>query len=97
MKREAFAEPAAAPAPAPSPRLRLLSGLLADAGITLDGDAPCDLQMRNPRLPERVFAYGSLGLGEAYMDATGTPAGSTNSSPACCAPGWTRGSSRHRC
>lgn len=69
MKREAFEQPAAAaPAPAPAPRLRLLSGLLADAGITLDGDAPCDLQMRNPRLPERVFAYGSLGLGEAYMD-----------------------------
>jgi cyclopropane-fatty-acyl-phospholipid synthase len=68
MKREAFEEPANAPAPAPSPRLRLLSSLLADAGITLDGAAPCDLQMLNPRLPERVFAHGSLGLGEAYMD-----------------------------
>lgn len=68
MKREAFEQPAAAPAPPPSPRLRLLTSLLADAGITLDGEAPCDLQMHHPRLPERVFAYGSLGLGEAYMD-----------------------------
>ena len=66
MKREAFA--LRDDAPAPSPRLRLMTGLLSDAGITLNGHAPWDLQMHHPRLPERIFAHGSLGLGEAYMD-----------------------------
>lgn len=64
MKREAFA----LRDDAPSPRLRLMTGLLSDAGIALDGHAPWDLQMHHPRLPERIFAHGSLGLGEAYMD-----------------------------
>ncbi|EGK69853.1 Cyclopropane fatty acyl phospholipid synthase [Methyloversatilis universalis FAM5] len=45
-----------------------MTGLLSDAGITLNGHAPWDLQMHHPRLPERIFAHGSLGLGEAYMD-----------------------------
>ncbi len=66
MKREAFA--LRDDAPAPSPRLRLMAGLLSDAGIALNGNAPWDLQMHHPRLPERIFAHGSLGLGEAYMD-----------------------------
>jgi cyclopropane-fatty-acyl-phospholipid synthase len=44
------------------------SGLLKQAGIHINGDAPIDLQVHDERLYNRVFARGSLGLGEAYMD-----------------------------
>jgi cyclopropane-fatty-acyl-phospholipid synthase len=43
-------------------------GLLAHAGVQIDGPAPCDMQVHDERLYARVFAHGSLGLGEAYMD-----------------------------
>ena len=42
--------------------------LLQHAGIHLDGDAPANLRVHDERLFARVFAHGSLGLGEAYMD-----------------------------
>ncbi len=42
--------------------------LLAHAGIHIDGDAPTDIRVHDDRLYSRVFAHGSLGLGEAYMD-----------------------------
>ncbi|MDN5923638.1 MAG: cyclopropane fatty acyl phospholipid synthase [Xanthomonadales bacterium] len=42
--------------------------LLTQAGVTIDGDAPTDIQVHNPDLYARVFAHGSLGFGEAYMD-----------------------------
>ncbi len=42
--------------------------LLALAGITINGKNPWDMQVHDERLYSRVFAYGSLGLGEAYMD-----------------------------
>jgi len=42
--------------------------LLEHAGIHIDGSAPTDLQVHDERLYARVFAHGSLGLGEAYMD-----------------------------
>ena len=42
--------------------------LLEHAGIRLDGDAATDLRVHDDRLYARVFAHGSLGLGEAYMD-----------------------------
>ena len=44
------------------------SELLEQAGIRIDGDAPTDLRVHEERLYARVFAHGSLGLGEAYMD-----------------------------
>lgn len=44
------------------------TGLLELAGIHIDGDAPTDLRVHDDRLYARVFAHGSLGLGEAYMD-----------------------------
>jgi cyclopropane-fatty-acyl-phospholipid synthase len=44
------------------------SELLEQAGIHIDGDAPIDLRVHDGRLYNRVFARGSLGLGEAYMD-----------------------------
>jgi cyclopropane-fatty-acyl-phospholipid synthase len=43
-------------------------GLLRDAGVTINGPDPWDLQIRHPQFWNRLFALGSLGLGEAYMD-----------------------------
>lgn len=42
--------------------------LLAQVGVTVDGPNPWDPQVHNPKLWERLFAEGTLGLGEAYMD-----------------------------
>ncbi|MEO7066563.1 MAG: cyclopropane fatty acyl phospholipid synthase [Rhodanobacter sp.] len=42
--------------------------LLQHSGITINGNAPTDLQVHDERLYSRVFTHGSLGLGEAYMD-----------------------------
>jgi cyclopropane-fatty-acyl-phospholipid synthase len=44
------------------------AGLLAQAGVHIGGDAPTDIQVHDDNLYARVFAHGSLGLGEAYMD-----------------------------
>jgi len=43
-------------------------GLLAEAGIRLNGSDPWDIRINDERTWTRVFAQGSLGLGEAYMD-----------------------------
>jgi cyclopropane-fatty-acyl-phospholipid synthase len=42
--------------------------LLNLAGVRIDGDAPTDIRVHDPRLYARILAHGSLGLGEAYMD-----------------------------
>ncbi len=42
--------------------------LLALAGVRIDGSAPHDIRVHDDRLPARILAHGSLGLGEAYMD-----------------------------
>lgn len=42
--------------------------LLEHAGIRINGDAPTDIRVHDERLYSRVFAHGSLGLGESYMD-----------------------------
>ena len=42
--------------------------LLGQAQITIDGNKPWDITVHNDALYWRVFRYGSLGLGEAYMD-----------------------------
>jgi cyclopropane-fatty-acyl-phospholipid synthase len=42
--------------------------LLEHAGILLDGSRPTDMRVHDERLYARVFAHGSLGLGESYMD-----------------------------
>jgi len=44
------------------------SELLEQAGIHINGSAPIDLRVHDERLYASVFAHGSLGLGEAYMD-----------------------------
>ena len=47
---------------------RIVSELLGRAGIEINGNAPSDIQVRNPRFFKRVLQEGSLGLGESYMD-----------------------------
>jgi cyclopropane-fatty-acyl-phospholipid synthase len=42
--------------------------LLDKADIKINGNRPWDIQVHNPKLYDRVFQQGSLGLGEAYMD-----------------------------
>ena len=42
--------------------------LLALGGIEINGKNPWDMQVHDERLYDRVFAKGSLGLGESYMD-----------------------------
>lgn len=69
--------PPAPPAPVRPPRAygnktrRLREAaerLLADADVRLDGHRDSDLQVHDERMFERVFAHGSLGFGESYMD-----------------------------
>ena len=42
--------------------------LLSIAGITVNGNAPWDIQVHNDNFYERVLAGGSLALGESYME-----------------------------
>jgi len=42
--------------------------LLDHADVRIDGDRPFDIRVHDERLFARVFAQGSLGLGEGYMD-----------------------------
>jgi len=47
---------------------RMMLELLEKADISIGGDRPWDIQLNGPGLPERVFAQGSLGLGDAYVE-----------------------------
>jgi cyclopropane-fatty-acyl-phospholipid synthase len=44
-----------------------IAEVLSRAGVTLDGDAPWDMKVRDPRA-YRAILSGSLGFGEAYME-----------------------------
>jgi cyclopropane-fatty-acyl-phospholipid synthase len=46
----------------------LVRSFLDDAGVSVGGDAPHDLEVHDERFYTRVLLDGSLGLGEAYMD-----------------------------
>ena len=46
----------------------LMRRLLEKADIRLGGDRPWDLRLNVAGVPERLFAQGSLGFGEAYTD-----------------------------
>jgi cyclopropane-fatty-acyl-phospholipid synthase len=46
----------------------IIEGLLKEAGVTVNGPEPWDPQIKDEAVWSRVFAQGSLGLGEAYMD-----------------------------
>ncbi|AUU85240.1 cyclopropane fatty acyl phospholipid synthase [Leclercia adecarboxylata] len=47
---------------------RIVNELLSRAGITINGPASSDLQVKHPDFFKRVLKQGSLGLGESYMD-----------------------------
>jgi cyclopropane-fatty-acyl-phospholipid synthase len=47
---------------------RFASQLLARADVIFNGPRPWDMQIHDPQVPERVLAFGNLGLGESYMD-----------------------------
>ncbi len=53
----------------PGAALRRGYNLLNRAGVTLNGNEPWDMQMHHPKLFERIFANGTMGVGEAYMDS----------------------------
>lgn len=60
-------EPAGASRALQEPPATLLE-LAAGAGITINGDAPRDIQVFDARAYQRILTQGSLGFGEAYMD-----------------------------
>lgn len=41
---------------------------MAHADVRIGGDRPWDIQVHDEEFFSRVFAYGSLGMGESYMD-----------------------------
>lgn len=45
-----------------------IKGLLKEVGVVVNGPNPWDPQIHNDGFWNRLFAQGSLGLGEAYMD-----------------------------
>jgi cyclopropane-fatty-acyl-phospholipid synthase len=45
-----------------------IQDMLNIADIQINGDRPWDIQVRNPKLYQRILAGGSLALGESYMD-----------------------------
>lgn len=47
---------------------RMLAELLGKAGVEIGGNRPWDIRKLDEGVAERIFATGSLGLGEAYMD-----------------------------
>lgn len=47
---------------------QIVQTLAAQAGITLNGPEPHDIQVHNENAYERIISQGSLGLGESYMD-----------------------------
>jgi cyclopropane-fatty-acyl-phospholipid synthase len=47
---------------------RQIQQIFIDAGIQVNGDRPWDMEVRDSRLWRRLALYGSMGLGEAYMD-----------------------------
>lgn len=46
----------------------VISKMLADADIRINGDRPWDIQIHNEDLYARALRQGTLGVGEAYMD-----------------------------
>src|SRR5262245_37287938 len=50
------------------PIRRRLERLLSAADVRIGGDRAWDLQLHDERLPARLLAQGSLGLGESYME-----------------------------
>lgn len=51
---------------------RIAEEMLSRAGITINGNQPYDLQVKNPQFFHRVLQEGSLGLGRATWMAGGS-------------------------
>ncbi|WP_140919622.1 cyclopropane fatty acyl phospholipid synthase [Limnobaculum xujianqingii] len=51
-----------------NPWYRIISELLQQADIEINGSRPFDIQVHHPQFFKRVVQQGSLGLGESYMD-----------------------------
>lgn len=47
---------------------KIVEGLFALAGITINGKNPYDIQVHNKNFYQRILSEGALGLGESYMD-----------------------------
>lgn len=47
---------------------KTIQSILSEAGISVNGPEPHDIQVHNERFYTRVLSQGSLGLGESYMD-----------------------------
>ncbi|WP_415063074.1 cyclopropane fatty acyl phospholipid synthase [Bdellovibrio sp.] len=45
-----------------------VSSVLYRAGIVVNGRAPSDIRVHNPKFYDRVLAFGSLGLGDSYVE-----------------------------
>lgn len=61
-----------APRAIPSPPNRLarrIASTLASDGVEVDGTAPHDIRVHDPRFFAAVAARGSLGLGESHREA----------------------------
>ncbi len=54
--------------PVRSSAARKIADLLALAGVRINGNAPWDVQVRNEAFFQRVLSYGSLGVGESYVE-----------------------------
>ncbi|MEX2516591.1 MAG: cyclopropane fatty acyl phospholipid synthase [Gammaproteobacteria bacterium] len=48
--------------------VRCIAARLRQAGLTLNGQAPADMQIHDPRFYRRAVLQGSLGIGEAYVE-----------------------------
>lgn len=68
QREEALFLEDAGKAPAVPDSPAVIRELAAEAGITINGDAPWDIQIRDERVYQLVLTRGSLGFGEAYMD-----------------------------
>lgn len=64
---EAVFENASRPLKYPTPPAPLVS-LLADTGVSFNGQQAWDIQVRDDEVYRRIMAKGSLGFGEAYME-----------------------------
>ncbi|HSP00168.1 MAG TPA: cyclopropane-fatty-acyl-phospholipid synthase, partial [Thioalkalivibrio sp.] len=51
-----------------SAALAIIQEMLHRADVRVNGDRPWDMVIHDPGVPERILAYGSLGLGESYME-----------------------------
>ena len=47
---------------------KIIQQLFAQAGVTINGANPWDIQIHNEKLYDRILRDRNLGLGEAYMD-----------------------------